>query len=167
MTAFISRVTSMTILPENETIYSEQATVISIEDEGVGLTLEEQKQLFKPFTIIQRNQSLNSNGSGLGLIIIKETLEQLNSKIQFTSQAQKGSCFYFDIPFEFEAKDIGSFKLNELNKSPDNATSNYLKSDSADTKSLDQFYFLNNSIKKVISQLEKHNLGKIIIINKS
>ena len=43
MTAFISRVTSMTILPENEAIYSEQATVISIEDEGGGefLTIEQ------------------------------------------------------------------------------------------------------------------------------
>ena len=43
MTAFTSRVTSMTILPENETIYSEGATVISIEDEGGGefLTIEQ------------------------------------------------------------------------------------------------------------------------------
>ena len=43
MTTFISRVTSMTILPENEAIYSEQATVISIEDEGGGefLTIEQ------------------------------------------------------------------------------------------------------------------------------
>ena len=82
---------------------------ILIEDEGSGMSEEEQEQLFKPFSMILRNQNLNSNGSGLGLTIVKDTLEGLNSKIQFKSKLWEGSCFYFDLQVSQEVKVLNNY----------------------------------------------------------
>ena len=50
-----------------------------------------------PFKVIQNNQHLNKNGSGLGLHICKEILETHKSKINVLSKKGKGSQFWFDI----------------------------------------------------------------------
>jgi len=116
---------------------------ITIKDDGAGLTPDEQKMLFKPFTIIQRNQNLNSNGSGLGLLIVKDTLIQLNSEIQFNSSVNEGSSFYFDIKLDGSKTSTPSFSRHI----------------SSDTKSIDQFFFINPTIKKVISGWDNMAVG--------
>jgi len=110
---------------------------ISIKDAGTGLTPEEQKLLFNPFCMIERNQSLNSQGSGLGLVIVKETLEALGSKIQCKSKINEGSTFYFDIVVppqnNVECKDQS-------------------KNSSCETLAIDQFFFMNDNLMKEISK---------------
>ena len=71
---------------------------VSISDTGRGLTSEQQSHIFKPF---DRAGAENSHilGSGLGLVISKDLIEQMNAKIGFESEIGKGSRFWIQIPF--------------------------------------------------------------------
>jgi len=76
--------------------------LISIEDNGIGLTYEEKKRLFSQFGKIERyGQGLDilSEGSGLGLYITKKVIELHGGKIRVKSGGRnKGSTFYFTLP---------------------------------------------------------------------
>ena len=71
---------------------------ISISDTGKGLTSEQQSHIFKPF---DRAGAENSHigGTGLGLVISKDLIEQMNGTIGFESEVGKGSRFWIQIPF--------------------------------------------------------------------
>jgi two-component system sensor histidine kinase VicK len=51
------------------------------------------------------------DGTGLGLYIIKETIEKTGGKIWFESKENKGSTFYVAIPLEGMKKKEGSRRL--------------------------------------------------------
>jgi signal transduction histidine kinase len=67
---------------------------IHIEDNGQGIAPEFQSKIFDMFF---RGHE-NSQGSGLGLFIVKETLSKLSSTIQLHSNLQQGSRFTISIP---------------------------------------------------------------------
>lgn len=70
---------------------------LSISDTGRGLTSEQKTHIFKPF---DRAGAENSNitGTGLGLVITKDLIEQMNGTIGFESEVEKGSRFWIEIP---------------------------------------------------------------------
>lgn len=70
---------------------------VSVSDTGVGISQEEKELLFRPFSCVERSQSMNNHGSGLGLFIINEILSDYNSKLQISSEINKGTTFWFDI----------------------------------------------------------------------
>jgi signal transduction histidine kinase len=76
--------------------------LISIEDNGIGLTNDEKKRLFTQFGKIERyGQGLDiiSEGSGLGLYITKKIIELHGGTIKVKSKGRnKGSTFYFTLP---------------------------------------------------------------------
>lgn len=82
--------------------------IISIEDNGVGITNEEKRRLFSQFGKIERyGQGLDiiTEGSGLGLFITKKIIELHGGKIKVKSKGRnKGSIFSFSIPRIFENK---------------------------------------------------------------
>lgn len=52
--------------------------------------------MFKLFgSQINVKKKINTNGIGLGLMICKMIVEKFNGSINFASQYQKGSVFYF------------------------------------------------------------------------
>lgn len=73
--------------------------IFSVNDSGMGMKQETIDKLFK----ISENNSTKGteqeNGSGLGLILCKEFVEQHNGKIWAESQPGLGSTFYFSIPY--------------------------------------------------------------------
>jgi signal transduction histidine kinase/CheY-like chemotaxis protein len=73
---------------------------IEIEDNGVGISSKKQKSIFETFSQGSLQINRKFGGSGLGLSIVKNLLELMNSKIQLESQLGKGSKFWFDISFE-------------------------------------------------------------------
>jgi signal transduction histidine kinase len=89
---------------KNELMIKISASVIehnftfSVEDNGVGIA-EDQKD--KIFTMFYR-ASEKASGSGLGLYIVKESLERLNGSIQLQSTIGKGSKFIITIPIKGE-----------------------------------------------------------------
>jgi len=86
----------------SQTQQTERLITISTEinDDGIGMSLQEQAELFKPFS--QSNLSINRRfgGSGLGLSIAKKLSRVLGGDIQLTSEKGKGSSFVFTAQFE-------------------------------------------------------------------
>jgi signal transduction histidine kinase/CheY-like chemotaxis protein len=73
---------------------------ISIEDTGIGMTQEEMNSLFCPFKMLDAGKGYNQSGTGLGLLIVKDTLIKLNAKIQLESNKGQGCHFWFDLPID-------------------------------------------------------------------
>jgi len=67
--------------------------VLSVVDSGVGLTVEEQRKLFRLFGTIDRTRSLNTKGVGLGLSISKQISEEFAGSVAIRSKPGEGSCF--------------------------------------------------------------------------
>ena len=70
---------------------------ITITDTGVGFNENEMENINSPFRVIQNNQHLNKNGSGLGLYITKEILNLCGSELKYNSKKGVGSQFWFEI----------------------------------------------------------------------
>jgi PAS domain S-box-containing protein len=66
-----------------------------VRDNGPGLTPEQQRRLFVPFT---RLQQVRATGSGLGLSIVRRTMEKLGGEAWVESEPGKGSRFGFTLP---------------------------------------------------------------------
>lgn len=75
----------------------------SIKDEGIGISKEEQKKIFKPFSQADGSISRKFGGTGLGLSISLNILQMLGSKIELISKEDEGSTFFFDLDFEIQA----------------------------------------------------------------
>lgn len=87
--------------PEGKTIWmnsklSKSGLVISIEDEGIGIPDKDQKHMFERF--FRSKNSMNIQGTGLGLNIVVRYLDMLNGSIKFTSKENKGSTFTITVP---------------------------------------------------------------------
>ena len=68
-----------------------------VRDEGAGLSEEECKKLFVPFT---RLGHVKVQGYGLGLSIVQRIIERLNGQVGVESEPGKGSIFSFTLPGE-------------------------------------------------------------------
>lgn len=72
----------------------------SIEDNGVGMTKEQQLNVFAAFTQADVSITRKYGGTGLGLTISTKFLELMDSELKLESQKEKGTKFYFNIVFE-------------------------------------------------------------------
>jgi signal transduction histidine kinase len=71
--------------------------VMSIHDNGVGITPEVQKILFEKTSGYSTRGTANEKGTGLGLILCKEFVERNGGTIWLESELGKGSTFYFTV----------------------------------------------------------------------
>jgi len=69
---------------------------VEIQDQGIGISEEDQKHLFERFFRAENAQ--NIQGNGLGLHIVSRYLELLKGSISLSSQVNKGSQFKITIP---------------------------------------------------------------------
>ncbi|MFZ5569374.1 MAG: ATP-binding protein [Thermodesulfobacteriota bacterium] len=69
-----------------------------IQDTGIGIPDEELPHLFTEFFRGQNAKAVTEEGTGLGLVIVKEILDQLNGTIQVTSTVGKGTCMTLRLP---------------------------------------------------------------------
>lgn len=69
--------------------------IISIKDQGIGISESDQKHLFERF--YRASNASNIQGTGLGLNIVKSYLDNMNGSITFDSQLGKGSTFTITI----------------------------------------------------------------------
>lgn len=72
----------------------------SVKDTGIGISEENFKKLFKPFTQADASITRKFGGTGLGLVISKNLVEIMGGELIIESVAQKGSTFWFEVPFE-------------------------------------------------------------------
>lgn len=72
--------------------------VFSIKDNGVGIPEEQQNQVFEKFFRSDNVVKYQTEGTGLGLYIAKNIIEQTGGKIWFQSIENVGSVFSFSLP---------------------------------------------------------------------
>ncbi|HDL75085.1 MAG TPA: PAS domain-containing protein [bacterium] len=70
----------------------------SIKDTGIGIPITEQKKIFIKFFRAANAIIKETEGSGLGLFIVKNIIEAHNGKIWFESEEKKGTTFFFTLP---------------------------------------------------------------------
>ncbi len=77
----------------------EQKIVLTIKDEGIGMTEDEVRQIFNRFFRADESRNAQTKGVGLGLAIAKRFADILDLKIDVKSQARVGSVFSLIFPF--------------------------------------------------------------------
>lgn len=87
--------------PENTTIKIEVNqdklnTTFKIIDHGIGIPEHDQKNIFNPY--FRAENVLHTQGTGIGLSIVKSHLENLGGEIDFTSMEHEGSTFILKLP---------------------------------------------------------------------
>lgn len=80
------------------TTNDENGITFYVKDNGVGISDEEQKMIFKKFFQIDTSATREHDGSGLGLAICRGIIERLGGKIWVESKINQGSAFFFTIP---------------------------------------------------------------------
>lgn len=70
----------------------DETVLIRIQDNGQGVKPELQDKIFYP------NFTTKTSGTGLGLAMCKGIVEQMKGEIWFTTEQQKGSTFFIELP---------------------------------------------------------------------
>lgn len=73
--------------------------VIRVQDNGCGITPEDQTRIFERFT---QGQSVRREGVGLGLTIARQLVQQHRGELWVTSEAGRGATFFFTLPLAVE-----------------------------------------------------------------
>lgn len=74
--------------------------LVTVADEGIGISPEDLKLVFAPFHRVSRPETEKVRGSGLGLSIIKGLVELLKGEVWAESVLNEGSTFYVSIPVQ-------------------------------------------------------------------
>jgi signal transduction histidine kinase len=85
--------------------YKKDEICIAIEDNGVGIARHDYDKLFKKFSRIDNELSLQVGGSGIGLYIDKVLIELHGGRIEVESTLGKGSTFTIYLPRD-SARDL-------------------------------------------------------------
>jgi len=76
----------------------------AVHDTGIGLSEEEQKNIFKPYKQASQKTNVTYGGTGLGLTISSKMVELMNGKLKVESEKGKGSTFFFTITLAKDPK---------------------------------------------------------------
>ncbi len=107
---------------------------VTVSDTGIGLTKEQQKQIFEPFIQADGSITRRYGGTGLGLSISKSLIELMNGTIWVHSTLNKGSQFSFTVELalpENPSEPVTPIELESLRNLPvllvdDNDTNLYI-----------------------------------------
>ncbi|WP_347925561.1 PAS domain S-box protein [Pontimicrobium sp. SW4] len=79
---------------------TKELTIFKIKDNGIGIPLKDQKNIFNRY--FRAENVLTTQGTGIGLNIAKDHINNLKGEIYFESLENKGSIFTIEIPNKAE-----------------------------------------------------------------
>ncbi|MDJ1138656.1 hybrid sensor histidine kinase/response regulator transcription factor [Marinicella marina] len=91
---------------------TDDSLVLSVSDNGAGLTAEQQKDIFKRFRRLDSHQAIE--GIGIGLSVVEEVVKVNNGEIQVSSELGVGSEFIVRIPLAEAVAEIESSHISTL-----------------------------------------------------
>lgn len=74
--------------------------VLAVKDSGIGMTVEQQKQIFEAYTQADKSIARRFGGTGLGMTITKEIIELMGGTISLRSESGKGTVFALTLPID-------------------------------------------------------------------
>ncbi|MCP4422246.1 MAG: GAF domain-containing protein, partial [Chloroflexi bacterium] len=77
---------------------SDQEVLVSVVDEGIGMSAEKHQRIFERFYQIDGTARRRFGGTGIGLAIVKRIIDAHEGKIWVESEINKGSAFFFTLP---------------------------------------------------------------------
>ena len=88
-----------------------------VKDTGIGIAKEKQEIIFKLFRQLDNSHTREFGGVGIGLSIAKALCENLGGEMSLESELNRGSTFYFTIPYEKKKEETAKIKeaSNERN----------------------------------------------------
>ncbi|MDD5399922.1 MAG: ATP-binding protein [Sulfurimonas sp.] len=92
---------------------NEKKAIISfiVKDSGIGISEEQLKKLFTPFTQADTSTTRKYGGTGLGLTISKRIIEAMGGVLRAQSQVGVGTTFSFELEFEVASWDRAAFNI--------------------------------------------------------
>ncbi|TVR18626.1 MAG: PAS domain S-box protein [Anaerolineaceae bacterium] len=78
--------------------YDVESVTVCVRDHGVGLAHEDQKRVFDRFFRVDGKLTRTTQGTGLGLYLVKAIIEAHGGAVAVESKIGQGSTFYFTIP---------------------------------------------------------------------
>jgi two-component system phosphate regulon sensor histidine kinase PhoR len=70
----------------------------SIKDSGIGISEDSQKRLFEKFFRADNAHTIDTEGTGLGLYLVRLIVERLGGTIACESEVGRGTLFHFTLP---------------------------------------------------------------------
>ncbi len=100
---------------------------ISVSDQGIGLSDDEQKRLFNPFYQLDGAINREHEGMGLSLALCKKLVERMHGTINVSSEKDKGSTFTFTARFGIDRQqpetsdslNLSQYKILICGENPD------------------------------------------------
>ena len=71
---------------------------VSVVDNGIGIKEEDWERIFDPFYQVDSSMPKREEGTGLGLALVKQIVEQHGGRVWVASEYGKGSRFTFTLP---------------------------------------------------------------------
>ncbi len=85
---------------------------IEVIDTGIGISTEVQGKLFQSFTQADTSTTRKYGGTGLGLALCKQLVENMGGRIGVSSKPGNGSTFWFILPFGISRQPTPKFDLH-------------------------------------------------------
>ena len=80
----------------------DEASVLEVEDTGIGMDPEQVPTLFEPFRQASEGTSREYEGTGLGLAVTKRVVNQMGGTIEVETEPGVGTCFTVRLPREVD-----------------------------------------------------------------